>query len=277
MVEKGFVYKQTKGWGSYMYIIFFLVSFLASIAGAICGIGGGIIIKPVMDAFGILDVSLINFLSGCTVLSMSAYSVAKAKIAKDSIINMKTGTPLAIGAAVGGLVGKELFTYVSSLFETPNTAGAVQAAILMVITLGTLLYTLNKNKIKTYHITNIVICFFIGMILGICSSFLGIGGGPINLVVLYFFFTMKTKEAAQNSLYIILFSQTTSLVRTLFTTDLTSISLILIIGMIISGILGGIYGRNINKKIEEHHVDKLFIILMIIIILINIFNIFKYI
>lgn len=277
MVEKGFVYKQTKGWGSYMYIIFFLVSFLASIAGAICGIGGGIIIKPVMDAFGILDVSLINFLSGCTVLSMSAYSVAKAKIAKDSIINMKTGTPLAIGAAVGGLVGKELFTYVSSLFETPNTAGAVQAAILMIITFGTLLYTLNKNKIKTYHITNIVICFFIGMILGICSSFLGIGGGPINLVVLYFFFTMKTKEAAQNSLYIILFSQTTSLVRTLFTTDLTSISLILIIGMIISGILGGICGRNINKKIEEHHVDKLFIILMIIIILINIFNIFKYI
>lgn len=260
-----------------MYIIFFLVSFLASIIGAICGIGGGIIIKPVMDAFGILDVSLINFLSGCTVLSMSAYSVAKAKIAKDSIINMKTGTPLAIGAAVGGLIGKEFFTLVSSLFETPNTAGAVQAAILMIITLGTLLYTLNKNKIKTYHITKIVICFFIGMILGICSSFLGIGGGPINLVVLYFFFTMKTKEAAQNSLYIILFSQTTSLVRTLFTTDLTSISFVLIIGMIISGILGGICGRNINKKIEEHHVDKLFIILMVVIILLNIFNIFKYI
>lgn len=260
-----------------MYIIFFLVSFLASIAGAICGIGGGIIIKPVMDAFGILDVSLINFLSGCTVLSMSAYSVTKAKLAKDSIINMKTGTPLAIGAAVGGLVGKELFNFVASLFETPNTAGAVQAAILMIITFGTLLYTLNKNKIKTYQITNIIVCFCIGMILGICSSFLGIGGGPINLVVLYFFFTMKTKEAAQNSLYIILFSQATSLIRTLFTTDLSSVNAILIMGMVICGILGGICGRNINKKIKEQHVDKLFIILMIVIIFINIFNIFKYI
>ena len=44
-----------------MYILFFIISFSASIIGAICGIGGGIIIKPVMDAFGVLDVSIINF------------------------------------------------------------------------------------------------------------------------------------------------------------------------------------------------------------------------
>ena len=37
-----------------MYILFFIISFSASIIGAICGIGGGIIIKPVMDAFGVL-------------------------------------------------------------------------------------------------------------------------------------------------------------------------------------------------------------------------------
>ena len=117
-----------------MYALFFLISFGASIIGAICGIGGGIIIKPVMDAFGALDVSIINFLSGCTVLSMTMYSVIKAKIAKDSVINMKLGTPLAIGAAIGGLIGKELFSYVESLFDTPNTAGAVQAFVLMLIT-----------------------------------------------------------------------------------------------------------------------------------------------
>ena len=49
------------------------------------------------------------------------------------------------------------------------------------------------------------------------SSFLGIGGGPINLVVLFYFFSMETKTAAQNSLYIILFSQITSLLTTLIT------------------------------------------------------------
>ena len=37
-----------------MYVLFFLISFGASIIGAICGIGGGVIIKPVLDASGTL-------------------------------------------------------------------------------------------------------------------------------------------------------------------------------------------------------------------------------
>ena len=146
----------------------------------------------------------------------------------------------------------------------------------MLITLGTLIYTINKNKVHTLHVTNLLACLIIGFILGGFSSFLGIGGGPINLVVLYFFFTMGTKEAAQNSLYIILFSQITSVGRSLFTTDLSQISIVLLIGMIACGILGGICGRAINKKIDEKTVDKLFIALMIVIIFINIYNTVKY-
>lgn len=54
-------------------LLYLLVSFLASVVGAVCGIGGGVIIKPVLDLFGLAGVSTISFLSGCTVLSMSLY------------------------------------------------------------------------------------------------------------------------------------------------------------------------------------------------------------
>ena len=91
-----------------MLIIFFLICFGASVVGAICGIGGGVIIKPLLDSFGVLDVSVINFLSGCTVLSMTMYSVIKSKVSKNSQFEPKTGLPLALGAAVGGLIGKWL-------------------------------------------------------------------------------------------------------------------------------------------------------------------------
>ena len=97
-----------------VYLIFLIVSFGASIAGAICGIGGGVIIKPALDAVGVLDVATISFLSGCTVLTMSCYSVYKAKRSGESLIDMKIGTPLAIGAAVGGVVGKWMFQMVSA-------------------------------------------------------------------------------------------------------------------------------------------------------------------
>ncbi|MEG0565900.1 MAG: sulfite exporter TauE/SafE family protein, partial [Hungatella sp.] len=81
----------------YLYVIFLAVSFGASIVGAICGIGGGVLIKPLLDAFGVLSVSAISFLSGCTVLSMSCYSVGKAKLSGESLVDGKIGTPLAIG------------------------------------------------------------------------------------------------------------------------------------------------------------------------------------
>ena len=165
-----------------IYAAVFAVCFFSSIIGAICGIGGGVIIKPVLDALGVFPVSTINFLSGCTVLSMTAYSVLRSRVSGASQIDFKTATPLAIGAAVGGLVGKDLFSMVEGLFDTPNTAGAVQAAVLMVITIGTLVYTVNKEKIATKRVSGALACAVIGLFLGIMSSFLGIGGGPINLV-----------------------------------------------------------------------------------------------
>ena len=86
-----------------MDILFFVVAFLSSIVGAICGIGGGVVIKPVLDMLQMGAPATINFLSGCTVLSMSLYSVSKALRAGDSKVEMSTGTPLALGAAAAAI------------------------------------------------------------------------------------------------------------------------------------------------------------------------------
>ncbi len=258
------------------YVIFFLISFFASIIGAICGIGGGILIKPLLDAFGLLSVASISFLSGSTVLSMSFYSILKEKSSGQSLVNTKIGTPLALGAALGGIVGKTLFQILSTAFSSDAYVGIIQSAFLLFITLGTLVYTLNKDKITTYHITHFLLCISIGFVLGVLSSFLGIGGGPINLVVLYFFFSMDTKTAAQNSLYIILFSQVTSLLNTLVTRSVPEFSFSLLALMVTGGILGGIVGRYINHKITERVVEKLFITIMAVIILICMYNIYSY-
>lgn len=257
-----------------IYLVFFIVCFGASIIGAICGIGGGVIIKPLLDSFGILDVTTISFLSGCTVLSMTTYSVVRNKLSGESNVSSKTGLPLAIGAAVGGLVGKWLFTYIKQLSDDPNKVGAVQAACLLVVTLGTLIYTIYKSKIKTYKIESILLCIVIGLLLGIMSSFLGIGGGPINLVVLFFFFSMSTKVAAENSLYVIFFSQLASLISSIATKSVPPVEASLLLLMVTGGIAGGICGRKINKKIDGNVVDKLFIGLMVVMIIINIYNIY---
>ena len=257
-------------------LLFFVVSFLASIAGAICGIGGGVIIKPVLDMCGLASVSTISFLSGCTVLSMSCYSVFKNISSGENKVDFKIGTPLAIGAAVGGVVGKQTFSMVKAMFENQNTVGAVQAACLAALTVMTFVYTVFKEKIQTHHVTNRVVCLLIGFVLGIFSSFLGIGGGPINLVILFFVFSMDTKTAAQNSLYIILFSQITSVGATLITRTVPEFAWYKLVLMVAGGILGGILGRACNRRMDNKAVDKLFMCLMAVIIGISIYNTWQF-
>ena len=85
-----------------MNYLFFLISLFSSTIGAISGIGGGVIIKPVLDATGTLSVSTISWLSGCTVLSMSAVSLLRGRKSGVSL-EVRSSTALAIGAALGGI------------------------------------------------------------------------------------------------------------------------------------------------------------------------------
>jgi len=96
------------------------------------------------------------------------------------------------------------------------------------------------------------------------------------LVVFYFFFSMTTKVAVENSLYVIFFSQMASLLQSLITGNVPQFAPQMLLLMIIGGIAGGICGRRVNKKLEESHVDKLFVTLMLVIILINFYNIYRY-
>ncbi len=257
--------------GDGMFVIM-MVSFLASIVGSICGIGGGVIIKPVLDSLGLFALSTINFLSGCTVLAMTSFNVASAFIKKENEIEIRSATLLAIGGTIGGLLGKYVFEIFQASFTNQSLASAIQSFILLIINLGSLIYTINKDKIKTLKVNSAFNSILIGCGLGFLSSFLGIGGGPINIVVLHFFFSMETKQAAQNSLYIIFFSQSTSILQTLICKSVSNISLPVLLSMMICGILGAVAGKIINKKIDESIVDKLFVGLMILLILLNVYN-----
>ena len=262
-----------------MIIIYFIicaVSLMASTIGAICGIGGGVIIKPVLDATGVIGVSAASFMSGCTVLVMSTYSVVKSGFSGKSEIKMKVATPLAIGAAIGGIAGQKLFQLARSSFENQDKVGAIQAGCLLIITIGTLIFTLLKHRIRTKDHSNVFLCLIIGLFLGIMSSFLGIGGGPINLIVFFYFFSMSVKAASQNSLYVIFFSQATSVLLTVITGKVPEVSILMIVLMSCFGLLGGIIGGKINHRISEEKVKSLFLFLMMIIIIINIYNILRY-
>ena len=256
-------------------IILLIICLLASSVGAIVGAGGGVIIKPVLDMLGILPVSTVSFCSGCTVLGMSVCSLIRNR--NDGVkLQIKTSTALAIGAVLGGLVGKWLFELVKNGFGNERVLGAVQAVFLTLITIGVFLYVCNKDKLPSKNVKNIFAAVVIGIFLGIISSFLGIGGGTSNVAVLFFFFSMEAKEAAKNSLYIIIFSQISSIVTALMTGSVPDFEWLHLLCMVIGGIGGALTGAAISKRIDNKGVEKILKALLIVIIMIDFYNVLKF-
>ena len=260
-----------------MNLLFLIVSFGASAVGAVCGIGGGIIIKPVLDASGELPVASIGFLSGCTVLAMSLYSVTRSRLAGSLPVTRETGMPLAVGATLGGVAGKELFGAVQALLPRAEEVGAVQAVALLAITAATLAYTLRRDRIEPLRASGRGICLIVGLGLGVASSFLGIGGGPINLAVLMHLFGMETKVAAANSLFIILLSQLTNTAAVLMGGVPDGADDMLVMGMVVAGIAGGAVGHRINGHLGDLQVSRLFCVLLVAIMGICCYNAVRFI
>jgi len=256
-------------------IILFVVCILASSIGAVVGAGGGVIIKPVLDMIGLLPVSTVSFCSGCTVLGMSVCSLIRNR--NDGVkLQLKMSTALAIGAVGGGLIGKWLFELVRNGFGNERMLGAIQAIFLTLITIGVFVYICNKDKLPSKHVDNFGVAVIIGIFLGIISSFLGIGGGTSNVAVLFFFFSMQAKEAAKNSLYIIIFSQISSIVSAIATGSVPDFTWMNLLFMVAGGISGALIGAAISKRIDNKGVEKLLKGLLLVIIAIDFYNVLKY-
>ncbi|HKL56820.1 MAG TPA: sulfite exporter TauE/SafE family protein [Sphaerochaeta sp.] len=258
-----------------MEVILVIVTFFATVLGAISGIGGGVIIKPVMDALCDYPVATISFLSGNTVLAMTAVSLLRSR--KDTIkIDTVVGLPLALGGALGGVVGKILFTIVKQNTHHDARIGMIQNIIMVILTATVFVYVLNKHKIKTLHMTNKAGSLLAGLALGIFSSFLGIGGGPINIMVLSYLFSMDSKHAAINSLYIIFFSQVANLLTNIIQGAIPPFSYLLLSLMMASGIIGAMAGRSASAKLDNRQIDKLFMLIMLVIVALSAYNVFGY-
>ena len=255
-------------------LVMFLVCLIASGVGSIAGYGGGVIIKPVLDALRILPVSTVSFLSGCTVLAMSAASLVKSR-GNGVKLRVRTTTPLALGAAVGGLLGKWLFQLVKTGADE-NILGLCQSALLLATTALVWVYTLKKDKLPSYRLESLAACGLAGLILGVVSAFLGIGGGPLNMALLFFFFSMEAKEAAKNSIFIILFSQTASLVSALVRGNVPEFVWYQLALMAAGGVGGALAGAAVGRRMDNRAVERLLMGLMVVIIGINVYNTVSY-
>lgn len=257
-----------------MQILYFLVAIISTIIGSSAGIGGGVIIKPALDALSSYSLPTVNLLSSSTIFVMSIVTVFYQLKKKDKT-NPKNTIVVAIGSIIGGIVGQKIMDLLVSTGINMSIINNLQSIMLILILLIVFVYMKNKDKIKTYNINNVLIIGFLGLVLGSISAFLGIGGGPMNVAAFTILFSMSANEAARNSIIVIFFSQGAKILSIAATTGFSSYNLEMLPIMLVGGIMGGIFGYRLNKSVSEKNIIKIFNIVLLAIILLNVYNIFK--
>ena len=261
-----------KGSDKILSTIYFLIALFATTIGALTGIGGGVIIKPVLDLLGNFDVSTISVLSSFTVFSMAIVSIIRQSKENVKMDKRKT-IIIGIGSVFGGFIGQYLLDLAIKLIINPSIIKIIQNTIMIVLLVFVHICTKRKNKEPLVRSDNRAIYLLIGVILGILASFLGVGGGPINVAIFALVFSMDAKESAINSIITIFFSLASKLVTVAVSTGFAIYDLRTLPFMVLGGILGGILGSSLNKKFQNKTVEKCFSIVMLMIMSLNIYNI----
>src|SRR5712692_11631898 len=90
----------------------FLASFGAGILGSIVGIGGGLLVTPILTLVFGVDIHLAI---GASIVSIIATSSgAAAAYVKDKITNLRVGMFLETGTTTGAIIGAAIAAYLSA-------------------------------------------------------------------------------------------------------------------------------------------------------------------
>lgn len=251
-------------------IIYFFVVLFANVIGSISGMGGGVIIKPIMDTLGRSGLLAINFYSSFAVFIMSIVSTYKQY---KNGIDIKWGEALrlAVGSMIGGYLGNALLVMLLKIFKSENVVNIIQIILLIITLIVALIYTkpLHLKFIEQHKNTYL---FFSGILLGTVATLLGIGGGPINVALLVSLFSFAPKISTTYSIITIFFSQSTKLISSISMIPTMHISLMNIIFILFAAILGGYFGAVVSNKVSSNMVLRLYRITILGVLLINVVN-----
>jgi len=250
-------------------VIYAIIILCATFLGAFVGLGGGVIIKPLLDLIGYDTIDAVNFISCCAVFSMSISSTVR-HIKKKTKIDFRFLIFLSIGAVAGGIIGSALFDYLLKLLNN-NMLKSIQGLILGILLLLSVIYVNLKNA-ASFKVKNPVGIAAVGLALGFTAAFLGVGGGPINVAFIVLFFSLSVKEAAVYSVGTIFFSQLSKLITMAVSQSIPQVSPVTLISAVICAVAGGIIGAGMNRKFDEKVIKKVFTVVVAALAAVNFYN-----
>jgi len=229
------------------------LGFAAGVLGSMIGLGGGIIVVPVLTFLGFPPTvaasnSLFAALSNA-IASTISYSRQKR-------IEYSLGLKLGLLAIPGTVLGAVISTDV-----TPEIFKILFGLVLIVSAIYIFLRKKIETRERTLSYQMMVFAVGISFFAGIISSFFGIGGGILFVPLMVVGMGMAMKKAAPTSQFILLFVSLSGVIThsILGHPDFTQAGF-----LAIGSFIGGLVGARLSLDIKERYLQILVSVVILI-------------
>ena len=229
------------------------LGFVAGILGSIIGLGGGIIVVPVLTFFGF---------SPTLAASNSLFAAFSNAVGSTVSYSRQKRIDYSLGLNLGllSIPGTVLGAYLSS-----DVTPVIFKILFGLVLISSAVYIFMRKKIETRekNLTKQMIVFVIAasFFAGIISSFFGIGGGIVFVPLMVVGIGMTMKKAAPTSQFILLFASLSGII----THSILGHPDFLQAGLLAAGaFVGGIIGARISLDIKERSLQILVSAIIII-------------
>jgi len=231
-----------------MEVLLILVGTAVGTLSGFFGIGGGMILVPILMLLGI-DIKTAIGISIVQMVFSSFYG---------SYLNYRRGTLVlgeGIWVGIGGFAGGSIGAFVST---------TISSRVLEYMFFGLLLFALYRlfsakpkddGSVRTLHVG---VLFFVGLIIGILAISLGVGGSIMLTPILAGFLHYPIKKAVSAGLFFVAFSSIAGL-----TSHIVSGSIDLSKGIVVA--VASLFGVYLGVWLKEHVTDskhKLYLLIM---------------
>ncbi|MCA0971750.1 sulfite exporter TauE/SafE family protein [Halobacillus litoralis] len=260
-----------------MFVVMFLIGILTAFVGSIAGLGGGVVLVPVLLFLGeeFASFSWVNPQSivGISLVVMIFTGLSSAlSYLKHDRVDKKIGYLFLIGSVPGGILGAWLNQYfktdgfslffglimlvVSALFFLPR-----RQADAPLFKKGMEREKVVDGQTYTYRMP---VAFGLGLsfVVGMLSGLLGIGGGSLLTPAMILLFSIPPHIATATSMFMIFFASISSSGTHIL---LGHVEWAHTLYFIPGAYLGGMIGAKVNRKLNGKLVEWVLRVLLILI------------
>ena len=258
---------------------------MVGVLSGMFGVGGGFLMTPLLFFIGIPPAVAVA--TEANQIVASSFSGVLAHF-KRRTVDLKMGCVLLVGGLTGAALGVVIFNYLKSLGQVELLVQLCYVIFLGII--GSLMFIESLNALRRssrnaapvkrknhtwvhglpfkmrFRVSGLYISvippLLVGLLVGVLSAIMGVGGGFIMVPAMIYLLGMPTKVVIGTSLFQIIF--VTAFTTLLHATTNYTVDMALAVLLLIGGVIGAQFGAVIGTRLKAEQLRILLAILVLV-------------